>query len=34
MRKQLDHAQNKYVKTNLQFLLGSIDKIPFEDQLF
>lgn len=30
-KESIDHAAKKYTKPNLQYLLGSIDKLPFED---
>ncbi|MEI4768846.1 glycosyltransferase [Psychrobacillus sp. FJAT-51614] len=30
-KESIDHAAQKYIKSNLQFLEGSIDKLPFEE---
>lgn len=32
--KIIDHAQNKYIKSNLSFLVGSASSIPFENDTF
>ncbi|QFG01088.1 glycosyltransferase [Psychrobacillus glaciei] len=32
--ESISHAEQKYIKPNLQFLTGSIDKLPFEDSFF
>lgn len=30
----IEHAQKQYIKANLEFLVGSIEKLPFEDGFF
>ncbi|MFJ8457681.1 glycosyltransferase [Lysinibacillus xylanilyticus] len=32
--KSITHAKKTYVKSNLDFLVGSIEKLPFEDDFF
>lgn len=32
--ESIEHAQNKYLKGNLEFLTASIEKLPFEDHSF